>query len=76
MTQEELIAALKAAAPMSWPTIWSAVLKHRAHCLDELRSTADELLANPKTTRRLMREALARRAREIGEKGPAVRQSR
>ncbi len=70
MNQDELIKVLKAAAPMNWPTIWAAIMKHRVDCLDAVEARVHAMLDDPAMTRRKMRGEIADLLEALKEHGP------
>ncbi len=70
VNQDELIKVLKAAAPMNWPTIWPAIMKHREDCLSTVERTVQAMLDDPAMTRKWMRSELQAVLQALRERGP------
>lgn len=71
MNQDELIKVLKAAAPMNWPTIWPAIMKHREDCLGAVDRTVQAMLDDPAMTRKRMRVELRAFLQTMKDRGPS-----
>jgi hypothetical protein len=70
VTYQELLDQLKRAAPYEWPRIHGLVVAHRIASVRAIRARLDELLKEPGTSRRQLRDEMERTLKKIEEHGP------
>ncbi len=70
VTQHEVVDELRRCYPSDWPTIWGTLWSHREACMVAALRAFDAALAEPKVTKRGLRQGMLAAFAAIAARGP------